>query len=320
MDSRAAIARLLPHDGGRADEPSPTRRRLFVERLEGYAPVPGRNSTPWPGLRAFRSHGPTSPDPTVYSPAICVVGQGAKQATLGDRVYRYDPFNYLVITAPMPVYATIVEASEREPFLSMSLEIDPAVAHELLLEMTDGVEAREQSEAAMPLHVSRLDDRLLDAVLRFFDAVDDPMDRKILAASIVREIVYLALVRDQGPLLRAAVRRDLRSPGVDRALLYIRNHLEERLDVPTIAREAGMSISSLHHSFKSVTTLTPIQYLKQMRLHRARQLMVEEGCLAAEAAFRVGYESPSQFSREFKRFFGQPPRQYVESWSESVGA
>jgi AraC-like DNA-binding protein len=168
-----------------------------------------------------------------------------------------------------------------------------------------------------PLGISPLDGRLLDALVRFLSTLEDPMDRKILAPAAMREIVYLALLREQGDVLREAARRTGRSSGVDRALHYIRHHLDERIDVPTIAREVGMSTSSLHHAFKSATTLTPIQYLKRLRLHRARQLMVDEGCLAAEAAFRVGYESPSQFSREFKRLFGAPPRRYVGAWSEA---
>jgi AraC-like DNA-binding protein len=304
--------------GRKSDELSPVQRRRFVDALERFASA---EVPPWPGLRCFRSTCPTSPNPTVYSPSICIVAQGAKQATLGDRVFRYDPFHYLVITAPMPVSAKVIEASAEAPYLSMALDVDTSAIHELLLEMDDvATDTAKTTDDPNPLRVSRLDSRLLDAVLRLLDALEDPMDRKILAPTAMREIVYLALLRDQGYLLRLAARRDGRSPGVDRALSYIRHHLDERIDVPTIAREAGMSTSSLHHSFKSATALTPIQYLKRMRLHRARQLMVDEGCLAAEAAFRVGYESPSQFSREFKRLFGQSPRRYVDGWSEAIGA
>jgi AraC-like DNA-binding protein len=306
---------------GITGEPSPTQRRRFVEALERFAAAPGSDAAAWAGLRCYRSARPTPPNPTLYSPAICIVAQGAKQATLGERVFRYDPFHYLVITAPMPVQAWVIEASEHVPYLSMSLDVDTSTVHELLLEMEEAVAGNAPVvEEAPPLRVSRLDARLLDAVVRFLDAVADPLDRKILAPAAAREILYLALLRDQGDLIRYAARRDGRSRGIDRALQFIRQHLEDRIDVPAIAREAGMSTSSLHHGFKSATTLTPIQYLKRMRLHRARQLMADEGCLAAEAAFRVGYESPSQFSREFKRLFGQPPRRYLENRSEIAGA
>jgi AraC-like DNA-binding protein len=315
MESSVARGTQPPSPAGAAGrgQTSDPRRRRFVALLERLASTAGAGQTPWPGLRCFRATRPTVPDPTLYSPAICVVAQGAKEAVLGDRVFRYDAFHYLVITAHMPVRARVVEATEECPYLSMVLDVDTSVVHDLLLEMGEGSpgEGGPPTPAA-PLRVSPVDERLLDAVVRFLGAVDDPMDRKILAPAALREIVYLALLREQGDVLRAAARRDGRATGVERALQYIRHHLEERIDVPTIAREAGMSTSSLHHSFKSVTTLTPIQYLKRMRLHRARQLMVDEGCLAAEAAFRVGYESPSQFSREFKRLFGQPPRRHVD--------
>jgi AraC-like DNA-binding protein len=263
--STAEKAQILPSPPsdevtGEPASQSPTelQRRRFVAQLERLAPVPGRSATSWPGLRCYRAPQPTSPDPTIYTPSLCIVAQGMKEAALGDRVVRYDPFNYLVIGAHLPVRATVLEASPERPFLSLVLDIE--------------------------------------------------------ASAVLREIVYLALRGEQGDLLRAAVRGDSRSLGVERALRYIHRHHAERLDVPSLAREAGMSTSTLHHRFKAATSLTPIQYLKRMRLHRARQLMVDEGCLAAEAAFRVGYESPSQFSRDFKRHFGSPPRRYVEGW------
>jgi AraC-like DNA-binding protein len=295
-------------------------RRRFVETLSRLAPDAGRYTTPWPGLGCMRATRRTSPDPTVYSPSLCIVAQGAKHATLGGRTFRYDPFHYLVIGAHMPLHATIVEASEEQPFLSMVLDVDVSAVRELLVEMEGGPGEPALWDREPPLKVSPLDDQLLGAVLRLLDAVEDPLDRKILAPPALREILYLLLRRDQGALLRLAARRDGHASGVARALHYIRTHLDERLDVPTIAREVGMSTSSLHHSFKATTTLTPIQYLKRLRLHRARQLMVDEGCLAAEAAFKVGYESPSQFSRDFRQLFGMPPRRYVGSWARAAGA
>jgi AraC-like DNA-binding protein len=298
-----------------ARAPSESQRRRFVALLERFSPATGPNDTPWPGLHCYRAHEPTVPDPTVYAPSICVVGQGAKEAQLGDLVYRYDPFQYLVARAHMPVRATVVEASAQMPFLSLSLEIDASAVNDVLLEMEDAAADEAEPGEPRPLGNSPLDGRQHDALVRFLTTLEEPMDRKILAPAAMREIVYLALLREQGDVLREAARRTGRSSGVDRALHYIRHHLDERIDVPTIAREVGMSTSSLHHAFKSATTLTPIQYLKRLRLHRARQLMVDEGCLAAEAAFRVGYESPSQFSREFKRLFGAPPRRYVGAWS-----
>ncbi|MEM7354612.1 MAG: AraC family transcriptional regulator [Acidobacteriota bacterium] len=293
-------------------------RQRFVGLLRSWAPEPGLHRTSWPGLLCFRADGPTVPDPTLYCPAICVVGQGMKEATLGEHVFRYDPLNYLVIGAALPVRARVCEASPEQPFLSLVLEVDTASVHDLVLEMGDELITERWPQTAAPIRLSTMDQRFLSAVVRLLEAVEDSMDRRILAPAALREILYLVLRGEQGHLLHQLALRDARSQGVTRALRYIQENLEERLDVPKIAQEAGMSVSSLHHNFKRATTLTPVQYLKQIRLHRARQLILDEGCQAAEAALRVGYESPSQFSREFKRFFGLPPRRYAESWVEGV--
>lgn len=292
----------------------PGGRERFVALLGQLAARPGRNTTPWPGLRCFRSPKPTVPDPAVYTPSICIVAQGAKEFRLGEHRFRYDAFQYLAIGAAMPVSARVVEASAERPFLSMILDIGTSEVRDLLLDMEPD-RGSTRWEGAPPLRVSPLDARLLDAVIRFLEAVRDPLDRRILGPAAYREIVYLALRGDQGDQLRQALRHDRRSPGVARALHHIHRHLDQRLDVATLARAAGMSVSSLHHGFKSVTALSPIQYVKRIRLDRARQMMVDEGFQAAEVALRVGYESPSQFSREFKRLFGMPPRRYRESQS-----
>jgi AraC-like DNA-binding protein len=244
------------------------------------------------------------------------VAQGAKEAWLGGQPFRYDPLHYLVIGASMPVRAHVVEASRERPFLSMTLDIGTSEVRDLLLHMeSESGSPPPPWQGTPPLRVTPLDPRMLDAVIRLLEAVTDPLDRRILAPAACREIVYLALRRDQGDLLRLVVRQQGRSPGVARALHYIHRHLDQHLDVATLARAAGMSASSLHHGFKRATALTPIQYLKRMRLDRARQMMMDEGSQAAEAALRVGYESASQFSRDFKRLFGLPPRRYLESQS-----
>jgi AraC-like DNA-binding protein len=300
-------------DEAALEAPSGAQHERFTTLLARLTPALGRNDTPLPALRCYRSPRPTAPGAVVYEPSLCIVGQGEKEARLGQRVFRYGPLHYLVSGAALPVHARILEASAQTPFLSMVLDIGTAEVRELLAEIeTDADPMPVRWEGAPPLRVSPLDARLLDAVIRLLESVADPVDARVLAPAAFREIVYLALRREQGDLLRLAVRRDRRSPGIARALHFIHRHLDERVDVATLARTAGMSASALHQRFKSATTLTPIQYLKRMRLDRARQLMLEEGCQAAEAALRVGYESPSQFSREFKRLFGMPPRRYLE--------
>lgn len=288
--------------------PTSEQRRRFVELLSRLAPDNGRTVSEWPGLRFFRATEPTSPDPSVYAPSICIVAQGAKEARIGSTGFRYDPFQYLVCGTHMPVRAHIVEASAETPYLSLALEVGISDVRDLLVEM----DSSPQYENSPALRVSPIDAQFLDAVLRFLTIIRNPMDRKILGRNAQREIIYLALQRDQGNLLRLAVESETsRIPGVARALRYMNSHAHEHLDVATLARFAGMSSSSLHQAFKRATTLTPIQYLKRIRLDEARRLMLDEGCDAAEASFRVGYASPSQFSREFKRLFGMPPRQYL---------
>lgn len=283
--------------------------------LADATPEEGRNATPWPGLSFFRSTTPRPPAAVVYTPSLCIVAQGAKMAAVGDHHFRYDPLNYLVLSVPMPVEARVVEASVEAPFLSMALEVDPALLGELMIDMAEEEELARQASSSgelPPIFVSAMDERLCSAVWRFLQVLDDPMDRRILGPQLCREIVYHVLSREQGVLLRAAARRNGASQQVTRAIRYIEAHFDQPLDVPTIAQANGMSTSSLHHTFKSVTSLSPIQYLKQIRLHRARRLMLEEGCGAGEAAHRVGYGSASQFSREFKRFFGASPSQDVD--------
>ncbi|HEX2831665.1 MAG TPA: AraC family transcriptional regulator [Thermoanaerobaculia bacterium] len=297
------------------EHPLPTaeQRRRFNALLAHFAPTPGRHDTPWPGLRCFHAIAPTVPDPVVYAPSLCIVGQGAKEASTGSETYRYDPLQYLVIGAHMPVRARIIEATPETPYLSLSLTIEITEVRDLLVELESAPASRmTMGEASAALRVSPLDTRLLDAVIRFLSAIDDPTDRRVLARPVMREILYLALRGDQGNLLRLTVEGEQKIPGVGRALNYINGHLAEPFDIATLARNAGMSSSSLHHAFKKATSLTPVQYVKRVRLDEARRLMLDEGCLAAEAAFRVGYGSPSQFSREFKRLFGVPPRAYVQ--------
>ena len=267
--------------------------------------------SPWPGLKAYKVTEPTEASPVVYRPCLCVVAQGAKIATLGSRVYHYDPLRFLIIGAPLPVRARIVEASPEKPFISMVLDIDSMVVHELLLQLEEREPARAW-DGHPPIRSSPLEDSLIDALMRFLRAVQRPMDRQILAPAIFREIIYHLLSSEQGDILRVVAARHSQARGIVQALDYIHHHFDQRLDIPTLAREAGMSVSGLHHNFKAATDFSPMQYLKRIRLERALHLMLDQELAAGEAAFKVGYASPSQFSREFKRLFGSPPREYLE--------
>ncbi len=307
------MAQPLTGSEQNAGDQQPTRadlRQRFAARLARLAPRPGRTASPWPGLTCFRADRPSPMEPTVYKPAFCVVAQGAKEATLATAIYRYDPLHYLVIGAPLPVRSRVVEASPQRPYLSLTLDIQEAQVRPLLLELGDGRWREPAWSGTPPLRVSTLDDRFLDALVRFLECIDDEVERRVLAPGVLREILFLTLQREQGDLLALALGSGRRSPGVAKALHYIHSHIEDRFDIGTLARAAGMSVSALHHRFKAATELSPVQYVKRVRLDRARQLMLDDGAQAAEAALRVGYESPSQFSREFKRTFGLPPGEY----------
>lgn len=307
-----AITRTKRSGHGETGPPSGTERGRLVELVGLLVPAPGPTETPWPGLRGFRSNRPTTPDPAVYAPSLCIVAQGSKEARLGDDVFRYDPLHYLVIGAPLPVHACVMRGSPARPFLSIVLEIPQADVRDLLLEMKEPPRAASWT-GAPPLRVSRMDERFLSALNRFLACVLDPLERRVLGRAALREVLYLTLRGEDGDLLRLAAQRDRYSPGLVRVLSHIRRHLGKRLEVPALARIAGMSNSSLYEAFRQATTMSPMQYVKRLRLDRARQLMLEDNCQAAEAAFRVGYESPSQFSRDFRRHFGLPPKRYLES-------
>lgn len=295
-----------------ATAPTAAQHQQLVTLARSFASAPGRATTPWPGLTCLHADRPTDILEQVYTPALCVVAQGSKEARLGQRIYRYGALHYLVIGAALPIRARILTATPERPYLSIVLDLATTDVYDVLVEMAGHVPPAPRWEGAPPLRVSPIDARLLDAVVRFLAAVTDPIDRRVLAPAAFREVIYLTLRRDQGALLRFAAGRDRHAPGVARALRHVRDHLADRIEVGALARVAGMSASSLHEAFKRATTLSPIQYVKRLRLDRARHLLVE-GVDAADAAHEVGYESPSHFSRDFRRAFGQPPRRYAQA-------
>lgn len=291
-------------------------RKELVALVDHHARSVGVNPCEHlPGLHFYRAVEPTPPSPVVYKSSICVVAQGSKMLMAGTKNHVFDPMNYLVLSMPMPVEGRICEASKEKPYLSLALELDPTEVGELILEMEDDsrrdVAASRTVEETQAIYVSRMNKPFANAVLRLLRMLKDPREVNILGRSVVREIVYRLLSSEQGALLRASTLRDSNAQRVSLVIRMMQSRFDDPLDVPTLAGEVGMSVSALHHTFKAVTSLSPMQYLKRMRLHQARLLMLD-GLNASEAAFRVGYSSPSQFSREFKRLFGETPTREVE--------
>lgn len=288
-----------------------TQRDSLAARIEHLAVGEGRTETAVPGLTVFRTTSPVGPFAVEYQPCLCVVGQGRKAATVGAQTCEYDPDQYLVVALPLPVSARIIEASRERPFLSMVLAIDVAELGQLLMAMPDEPEPEPERSPSTAMWVSSIEPRLRDAVLRLLRAAEDPTEARVLGPGIVREILFHVLGGDQGALLRSLALRNGHGQRVVRAIRFMQDHYEQALDVATIAKSVGVSASRLQHVFKDVTGLSPIQYLKRVRLHRAHVMILTEGLGAGEAAFRVGYGSPSQFSREFKRQFGLSPSHAV---------
>jgi AraC-like DNA-binding protein len=247
--------------------------------------------------------------PVVYQPNIVVVGQGRKRGYLGDKVYQYDPFNYLVLSVPLPAECEWT-ASPEEPLLLVAINVDPTMLGEMLLEMDEPLPP--VGPTPRGISTTPMSEELGGAVIRLLECLKSPLDSHMLGRQTVREIVYRVLQGEQGGALRALASRDDHFTRIARVLKYIHAEYARPLSAEELARRAGMSVSAFHHNFKLVTASSPLQYLKRIRLDQARRLMAHDGYNASTAARAVGYESPSQFSREFKRLFGVTPVEEAE--------
>ena len=269
------------------------------------------------GVNLMRVSQPLPRMPVLYEPGIVIVGQGRKRGYLGDQVYTYDAGNYLVLSVPLP-FECETEASPEKPLLAVSIRVDLAVLAELLMKMDGG---HRSGIPSMPqgIYSTRLDGNLSETTVRLLECLGNPVDARILGPQIVREITYRVLCGEQGGALRAAAALHSRFGQVNQALQRIHAEYARDLSVEELADTAGMSPSAFHQNFKSVTSTSPLQYLKTIRLHKARMLMAYEGLRAGIAAEQVGYESSSQFSREFKRLFGTSPVEETERVRQMFG-
>jgi AraC-like DNA-binding protein len=261
-----------------------------------------------PGLMLARRSARSDLAVAVYEPCLCVVAQGAKEVILEGEAYRYDPAHSLLVSVDLPVAARVVEASPERPCLVVRIAVNPAVVGELL---ADAAVAPPPGPPQRGLAVTPVEPPLLDAVARFVALLDSSRDIAPLAPLVLREITYRVLTGPQGSRLRQIAAAGAPAQRITRAIRWLKDHYADPLRVEALARQVGMSPSAFHLHFKSVTGLSPLQYQKRLRLQEARRLMLGERRDAAEAAFRVGYESASQFSREYRRLFGAPPRQDV---------
>jgi AraC-like DNA-binding protein len=280
----------------------------LASAVERQTAVDGAYDTAVPALRLSRFSAPSDLVPLVYEPSLCVVAQGAKEVILADETYRLDPAQSLLVSVDLPVAARVVEASPGRPYLAVRITLDPAVVGELL---ADGMSASPLGPPARGLAVTPVEPPLLDAVSRLVALLDSRQDIGPLAPLVLREITYRVLAGPQGLRLRQIASAGAPAQRIARAIRWLKDHFSDPLRIESLAKHVRMSASAFHLHFKGVTAMSPLQYQKRLRLQEARRLMLGEGLDAAEAAFRVGYESPSQFSREYRRLFGAPPRQDV---------
>jgi AraC-like DNA-binding protein len=260
-------------------------------------------------LRLARSSHPTEPVHAVYQPAFCFVAQGCKQALLGEEVFRYDPGNYLIFTVDLPLTFQVKEALPERPYLGLRLNLDPSLVASVVME--SGLESQKGDARLKAMDVSPMDADLIDALVRLVRLMDEPIERKVLAPLIIREIIFRLLMGGQGARLEHLLAAGADTHRISKAIGMLRQHYAQPLKMEDIAHDLGMSVSGFHHHFKSVTAMSPLQFQKQIRLREARRLMLGEDLDAASAGFRVGYEDPSYFSREYKKLFGAPPQRDI---------
>ncbi len=258
-----------------------------------------------PGLALFRRPEPTDPFTGMYEPSICLVAQGAKRVRLGDETYVYDSQHYLLTSVHLPTVVQIIEASVDKPYLGLRLSFDLREVSRLMADSNLPPPRGQQSGRGMA--IGAVTPPLVNAILRLIDLLDNERDIPILAPMIQREIIYRILEGDQGVRLRQIAASGSQSQQIARAIEWIKGNFSQPLRIDDLAEQARMSTSTFHHHFRTMTALSPLQYQKQLRLQEARRLMLADRLDASTAGFRVGYESPSQFSRDYSRQFGAPP-------------
>lgn len=289
--------------------PSPDQahvlRTELARKIASFIGAQEKLITDIPGLLLSRRTAPTAPASAAYEPSLAVVAQGRKQATLGGTTFIFDQSRYLLTSLDLPVICNVIEASETVPYLCFVLKLEMPVVRELL--SREEIHAPEPPSDSPAMSTGKTTAELLDACCRLIDLLNTPQDIPFLSGLIQREIIYRILRGPEGARLRAIATLGDQSHRTAKAIAWVRTNYAKPLQVEDLAKIAAMGVSTLHHHFRALTAMSPLQYQKQLRLHAARERMLMDGLDAASAAFEVGYESASQFNREYSRFFGQPP-------------
>lgn len=294
-----------PNDSSAMENAALIRQR---EELAGilrrHCPDDGAVDTAIPGLRLFRGSNCDAPTCAIMASVFAMMVQGAKRITVGEETYDYDARHCLISSVDLPMFSRITCASASEPYLGLALLIDPLKINELAAAIPEN---RALDAVDRGIAVGAISAEIQGAALRLARLLDTPADIPVLAPIIERELLYRLLTGSLGSRLRQAAASGSHSHQIVRAIDWLKTNLDQPISIDRLASLSNMSKSSLHHHFKALTAMTPLQYQKQMRLHEARRLMLVANTDAASAAHHVGYESPSQFSREYRRMFGTPP-------------
>lgn len=288
---------------------APTRLDHMIDIVQLHA-VDGRAATAIPFLSLIRSRHPTAVAKGVLKPSCCVILQGVKRMHLAERIFDYGPGEYLVATVDMPASGHIITATENKPYLLLNLELDPREIAAIVLEAKIAIDSEQPVSGAF---IGQTDDALQESLYQLVRLLQAPPDEAaFLAVGLKREIIYRMLNGPCGRQLYQNVVLDQQDRGISKAIAWLKDHYDQQIKVEDLAHATNMSVSSLHHRFKAVTNIGPMQYQKQLRLQQARALLLNGEVDATTAAYKVGYESASQFSREYRRLFGAPPMQDIK--------
>jgi len=299
------------HNSIPRENPARDLRAEFARKIALVIGKEEKRITEVPGMSLHRRTSPTPPCRTTYHAGIIVVAQGSKHVTLGPRSFIYDESRFLLTAVDLPIVSWVAKATEEVPCLVLSLKLEMCMVREMLSrEEVHIADARSDSPA---MSIGETTPELLNACCRLIDLLDHPQDISFLSGLIQREIIYRILRGSVGARLRAVATLGDQSHRTAKAIAWITANYAKPLRVEELAQLASMGVSTLHHHFRTLTSMSPLQYQKQLRLQSARSLMLNTGIDAASAALEVGYESPTQFNREYSRFFGQPPMRDIRA-------
>ncbi len=282
----------------------------LLEQVKSIKWNEGFNETLIPGLKVIKTTKTNDKTPSIQRPSICLVLQGVKKVIVGDQVLSYAPGEFIVASIEVPVTGLVTDASAQKPYLCLMLEVDPSIVFDVLQELPTSKVSNFKERSGV--YVGSANSEIYDAFFRLVKAMDVTLELKFMVPMIVREIIFRLLEGDKGIILRQMGMAGSHMQKITMAIELIKQEYNRHLSIEQLAHEVGMSPSSFHKNFKDITRISPLQYQKLLRLQEARRLLLANRGDAASVSFEVGYESPSQFSREYSKLFGKPPKRDME--------